>query len=93
MVATIPINLEYGAWFTVIDPTNMSKTDPISLHEHLLRKLWFLRIESATPNKCPIVTTKPNLLEACAWIDANLEPMIRKSTPPGINPPSSQLPR
>jgi len=92
-VATIPVNLEYNAWFAVIDPFNTTETDLISLHDHLIRKPWFLRIESATPNKCLIVTTKTNLPEARAWIDANLEPMIRKSIPPGIDPPSSQLPR
>jgi len=35
-VATIPVNLEYEAWFAIIDPDNNSATDPISLHEHLL---------------------------------------------------------
>jgi len=92
-VATIPVNLEYQAWFAVIDPSNMSEMDPISLHDHLLRKPWFLRIESAAPKKCLIVMTKSNLPEARNWIDANLEPMIRKSIPLGIDPPSSQLPR
>jgi len=92
-VATILVNLEYEAWFAVIDPSTTSETDPISLHDHLLRKPWFLRIESAAPKKCLIVTTKSNLPEARNWIDANLEPMIRKSIPPGIDPPSSQLPR
>jgi len=93
MVATIPVNLEYKAWFVVIDSSNMSETDPISLHDHLLCKPWFLRIESAAPNKCLIVTMKPNLPEARNWINANLEPMIWKSIPLGIDPPSSQLPR
>jgi len=37
--------------------------------------------------------TKPNLPEARAWIDTNLEPLIRQSIPEGIDPPSSQLPR
>jgi len=91
MVATIPINLEYSTWFAIINPTNMSKTDPISLHEHLLCKSWFLQIELAAPNKCLIITTKSNLPEACTWIDANLKPMIWKSIAPGINLPSSQL--
>jgi len=92
-VATVPINLEYGAWFALIDPHSTSDTDPLSLHEHLLRKSWFLRIESVARNKCLIITTKPNLPEARAWVDANLEPMVRKSIPDGIDPPSSQLPR
>ncbi len=92
-VATIPVNLEYKAWFAVIDPSNMSEMDPISLHDHLIRKPWFLRIESVAPHKCLIVTTKPNLPEARTWIDDNLEPMIRKSIPPDVDPPSSQLPR
>jgi len=43
-VATIPVNLEYNAWFAVIDPTQTSETDPVSLHDHLLRKPWFIRI-------------------------------------------------
>jgi len=76
MVATVPINLEYGAWFAVIDATNTSEIDPISLHNHLLCKLWFLQIESVDRNKCVIVTMKLNLLEAHAWIDANLEALI-----------------
>jgi len=45
-VATIPVNLEYDAWFAVIDLLNTSGTDPILLHDHLLRKPWFLQIES-----------------------------------------------
>jgi len=92
-VATVPINLEYDAWFAVIDATNTSETDPVSLHDHLLRKPWFLRIESVDRNKCLLLTTKPNLPEARNWIDANLETFIRKSIPAGIDPPSSQLPR
>jgi len=35
-VATVPVNLEYAAWFAVIDPTNDSDDAPVSLHEHLL---------------------------------------------------------
>ncbi len=92
-VATIPVNLEYAAWFAVIDPYSSSETAPISLHDHLLRKPWFLRIESAGRNKVLLVTTKTKLPEAREWIDANLEPMIRQSVPPGIDPPSSSFPR
>jgi len=92
-VATVPINLEYGAWFAVIDPTTPSNNELISLHDHLLRKPWFLCIEEIDRHKCCIITTKPNLTEARAWVDANLEVMVRKSIPEGIDPPSSQLPR
>jgi len=92
-VATIPINLEYRAWFAVINPTTSSESEPTSLHDHLLRKTWFLRIEEVDRRKCIILTTKTNLPEARAWIDTNLEPLIRKSIPEGIDPPSSQLPR
>jgi len=91
-VATIPVNLEYGAWFAVINPHTTSNTNPIFLHEHLLCKHWFLCIELVSQNKCLIVTTKPNLPDACTWIDENLEPMVHRSIPPGINLPSSQLP-
>jgi len=45
-VATIPVNMEYDTWFAVIDPKNQSETEPISVHEHLLRQSWFLRLES-----------------------------------------------
>jgi len=89
----VPINLEYGAWFAVIDATSTSETDPVSLHDHLLCKPWFLRIELVDHNKCLLLTTKPNLLEARNWINANLEVLIQKSIPAGIDPPSSQLPR
>jgi len=75
-VATIPVNLEYNAWFVVIDPNQTSESDPISLHEHLLRKPWFLRIESVGCNICNLVTTRPNLPEACAWLNENLEMLI-----------------
>jgi len=92
MVATIPVNLEYNAWFAVIDPNQTSESDPVSLYNHLVWKPWFLQIESVTKNKCFIVTTKSNLVEACEWIDANLEPMIWKSIPLGINPPTASLP-
>jgi len=92
-VATIPINLEYRAWFAVIDPIATTETDPISLHEHLTRKSWFLRLEEVDRRKCLLITTRPNLPEARAWIDANLEPLIRKSIPDGIDPPASHLPR
>ncbi len=91
MVATIPVNLEYQAWFTVVDPHQTSETDPVSLHDYLLRKPWFLRLESVTKNKCLIVTMQSNLQEARAWIDENLEPLIQKSIPPRIDPPSSSL--
>ncbi len=79
-VATVPINLEYRAWF-------------VSLYDHLLRKPWFLRIEEVDRRKCLLVTTKPNLPEACEWADNNLEPLIRQSIPAGIDPPTSQLPQ
>jgi len=92
-VTTIPVNLEYGAWFAVIDPHHSNKNELISLHNHLLRQPWFLQIESITCTKCFIVTTKSNLPVTCTWLDENLEPMIRKSIPLGINPPSSCLPR
>jgi len=90
-IATVPVNLEYAAWFAVIDPHQTSETEPISLHEHLLRQTWFIRLESATRNKTLIVTTKHNLLAARAWIDANLESMIRKSMPPETEPPPAHL--
>jgi len=92
-VATIPVNLEHKAWFAIIDPNNHSETDPVTLHEHLLRKSWFLRVKSITRSKCMVVTTKSNLTEEREWLDNNLEKIIRKSIPPGYEPPSSQLPR
>jgi len=90
-VATVPVNMEYATWFTVIDPDNNNENKLVSLHEHLLRQPWFLRIESVTCNKCLILTTKSNLPVAQTWIDENLVVMVRKSIPPGINPPSSCL--
>jgi len=92
-VATIPVNLTYNAWFAVIDANQSTETEPISLYDHLVRKPWFLRIESVAKEKCLLITTKPNLPEARAWIDENLEPLIRKSIPEGIDPPTSLLPR
>jgi len=92
-VAMIPVNLPYNAWFAVINPNQTSETEPISLHNHLIRKSWFLRIESVAPKKCLLVTTKNNLSEARDWIDSNLEPLIHQSIPDSINPPSSHLPR
>jgi len=92
-VATIPVNLEYNAWFAIIDPNETSEDAPISINDHLLRQPWFLRIESVAHHKCLLVINKSNLPEARAWIDANLEPMVRKSIPPDIDPPSSTLPR
>jgi len=41
-VAMVPVNLEYQAWFAVINPNQASYTEPILLHDHLLCKLWFL---------------------------------------------------
>jgi len=92
-IATVPINLEYGAWFAVIDSTTTSDNDPVSLHDHLLRKSWFLRIESVDRHKCLIVTTKHNLPEARTWFDTNLETLIRKSIPVDTDPLVAQLPR
>jgi len=92
-IATIPVNMEYAAWFALIDPNNTNDNEPISIHDHLLRQPWFLRIESVARTKCFIVTTKPNLPVARAWIDEHLQPFIRKSIPEGIDPPSSCLPR
>jgi len=92
-VATVPVNLEYDAWFAVIDEHAANDDEPISLYEHLIQQPWFQRIESVGRNKCLIVTTRHNLPEARAWIDTNLEAMIRKSIPEGIDPPSSLLPK
>jgi len=91
-VATIPVNLEYNAWFANINPNQTSDTDPISLHDHLLCKPWFLCIELVAKNKCHLITTQNNLLEACEWIDMSLQPLIQQSIPPGIDPPASLLP-
>jgi len=92
-VANIPVNLKYNVWFAVINPNETSEDAPISINDHLLRQPWFLRIESVAHHKCLLAVNKSNLLEARAWIDANLEPMVRKSIPPDIDPPSSVLPR
>jgi len=89
----IPVSMEYQAWFAIIDPNQTSETEPILLHDHLLRQPWFIRLESVTKNKCVVVTTQSNLQIARDWIDANLESMIRKSIPSGIDPPASDLPR
>jgi len=40
-VATIPVNLEYNAWFEIINPTAAAENEPISLYEHLIHKLQF----------------------------------------------------
>jgi len=92
-VATIPINLEYDAWFAVIDPHATDDTATLSLYDHLIQKPWFLRIESVGRKKCLLITTRHNLPEARTWLDENLEPMVRKSIPADINPPSNVLPR
>jgi len=85
--------LEYAAWFAVIDANQQSETDPVSLHEHLLRQSWFLRLEPAGRTKCFLITNRSNLSEARKWVDENLQRLIRKSIPPGIDPPASLLPR
>ncbi len=92
-VVTIPVNLEYAAWYAVIDPNQTNGNKPISIHDHLICQLWFLRIESVTRTKCWIVTTKSNLSVARQWLDDNLQPMVHKSIPAGINPSPSCLPR
>jgi len=61
--------------------------------DHLIRKPWFLHIESVGKNKCLVVTTRSNLPEARSWIDGNLEMLVRKSILPGIDPPAALLPR
>jgi len=81
--------MEYDAWFAIINPHNQSDTEPLTLYDHLNRQSWFLRIESVTKTKCLLVTTKSNLPEARAWIDSNLERLVRKSIPPEV--PSSFL--
>jgi len=40
-VVTIPVNLEYVMWFTVINPNMTLDTNPILLNKHLLCKPWF----------------------------------------------------
>jgi len=92
-VAEIPVNLAYSTWFAVIDPNQSNDTKPVSLYDHLVCKPWFLRIELVAKEKCLLITTKRNLPEARNWIDANLEMMIRKSIPQGIDLPSSLLPQ
>jgi len=92
-VATVPVNLEIDAWFAILDPNSTSDTEAISLHEHLLRQPWFLRLEFIARHKTAIVTTRSNLTAARAWIDENLEKMIRQSIPIDVEqPPSSLLP-
>jgi len=89
---TVPVNLEFVAWFAVIDANDTSETVEISLYDHLLCQPWFLCLESVTRNKTIIVTTKSNLPAARTWIDKNLEKMIRKSILPDVElPPSSLL--
>jgi len=92
-VATVPVNLEYDAWFAVIDQHAATNNEPVSLYKHLIWQPWFQRIESVGQNKCLIVTTHPNLPEARAWIDVNLEMLIQKSILMGIDPLSSLLPK
>ncbi len=61
-VATIPINLEYDAWFAVINPHASDDTATLSLYDHLIRKPWFLRIESVGQKNVfssPLVPTCP----------------------------------
>jgi len=91
-ITTIPVNLTYDAWFAIINENQSTNTDPISLYKHLVCKPWFLRIESMAKDKCLIITMKSNLPEAHTWIDANLELLIRKSIPAGIDPPTFLLP-
>jgi len=92
-LATIPVNMEHAAWFAPIEATQQSENEPVSLYEHLLRQPWFLRVESAGRNKCIIIVNQSNLPEARKWIDENLQQIIRKSIPQGIEPPESSLPR
>jgi len=87
------VNLEYAAWFAVIDPHQTNDNEPISIRDHLLRQPWFLQIESVTRTKCFLVTTKSNLPVARKWLDEHLQLLIRKSIPEGIDPPPSCLPR
>jgi len=35
-IATIPVNMEYRAWFAVIDPTNQKENELISIYDHLV---------------------------------------------------------
>jgi len=91
-MVTIPVNLQYKAWFAVIDTNQTSETEPVLLHDHLMRKPWFRWVESVAKNKCLVLTTKSNLLEVRERINTNLEAMIRKSIQQGIDPPSSSLP-
>jgi len=91
-VATVPINLEYRAWFALINADNDSDTNPLTLYDHLLRKMWFLQIEEVNRRKCLLVTTKSNLPEAHAWMGNHLESLIHQSIPAGNTPPTSQLP-
>jgi len=89
-VATVPVNMEFAAWFALID-ANDTDTEAISVYDHLLRQPWFLRLESVTRTKTIIVTTKSNLTAARNWIDENLEKLIRKSIPPDVEPPPPSL--
>jgi len=91
-VAMIPVNLQYDAWFAVIDPNQTLEIEPVSLYDHLVHKPWFLQIESMAKNKCLVLTTKNNLPAAREWLDTNLEPMMRKLIPPGIDHPAFLLP-
>jgi len=37
-MATVPVNLQFKVWFSVIDPNQTSKEEPVSLHDHLLQQ-------------------------------------------------------
>jgi len=58
-VATIPVNLEYNAWFAIIDLNNTSEMDPISLYDNLLQQTWFLQVKLVACNKCLLEQPNP----------------------------------
>ncbi len=41
-VVTVPVNLDYEAWFAVINANQTSEMELILLHDHLLHQPWFL---------------------------------------------------
>jgi len=47
-VVTVPVNLEYVAWFAIIDQSNTSKITLISIYDNLIHQPWFLRIKSVS---------------------------------------------
>jgi len=90
-VATILVNMEYKAWFAVIDPKNQSETERYRFMNTSSANLGFCDSSQST-EKMHHCDDTIQFIRSSKMYDEHLQLLIRKSIPPGIEPLAALLP-